>query len=102
MKKIDNYLQILVKKHAEERQRKIRRRNELKHGPLDIKMDEELGRKRAFSEINEDGEDLDKNLNDLSDFGVDFSEFDGSKDLESDDYPGNTLLKTEPFKRDST
>ena len=67
MKKIDNYLQMLVKKHAEERQRKLRRENELKTGDLDVKMDEELGRKRGYSEMN--------NF-DFADFGVDFSEFD--------------------------
>lgn len=100
MKKIDNYLQILVKKHAEERQRKIRRENELKTGDLDVKMDEELGRKRGYSEIN--------NF-DFADFGVDFDDIGNEEDVSidpsggvQDDFKVNNLLKTEPFKSTST
>lgn len=54
-----------MKKHAEERQRKTRRQNEISTGDLEIKMDENLGRKRDYGELN--------NF-DLSDLGVDFGE----------------------------
>ena len=86
-----------MKKHAEERQRKIRRQNELKNGTIDVKMDDELGRKRAYSEMN-NFDDFEDNMNDFSDFGVDFSEFDQSKTVEDSDYTANNLLKTETFQ----
>ena len=94
MKKIDNYLQILVKKHAEERQRKTRRQNEISTGDLEIKMDENLGRKRDYGELN--------NF-DLSDLGVDFGEIQTDQDADqleeeqNDDFQVNNVLKADPF-----
>ena len=97
MKKIDNYLQILVKKHAEERQRKIRRQNEIKTGQMNVKMDEDLGRKRGFNEIN--------NF-DFDDFGVDFNDFEEQEEDLGDlvpqatpqnDFQVKNILKTDIF-----
>lgn len=105
MKKIDIQLQNLVNKHNEERQRKLRREKESANQIVDIKMDDEVGQKRARP---------DNGNFDLTDFGISFDDFDESnsnyeeefseKDSGQKEYPNQSqahaLLKIQPFQLD--
>ena len=106
MKKIDLYLQNLVNKHSEERQRKLRREKEQVSLITEIKMDEEIGQRRPRPESSQ---------YDLADFGIAFEEdFAETKEGYEMDFAdrvagptesqsqsqSNSLLKTVPFQGD--